>query len=37
LSCASTAVAAAQPLLESLYHHGIGIDPATLPAAGCSF
>jgi murein DD-endopeptidase MepM/ murein hydrolase activator NlpD len=25
-----------QPLLQSLYHHGTGIDPATLPATGCS-
>ena len=26
-----------QPLLESLYYHGVGIDPVTLPTTGCSF
>ena len=26
-----------QPLLESLYHDGVGLDPATLPTTGCSF
>ncbi len=25
-----------QPLLESLHRHAVGVDPATLPAAGCS-
>ena len=26
-----------QPLLESLYHHGVGIDPVTLPTTGCTY
>lgn len=26
-----------QPLLESLYYGGVGIDPAALPTTGCSF
>jgi hypothetical protein len=26
-----------QPLLQSLYHDGIGLDPATLPTTGCTF
>ena len=26
-----------QPLLESLYHNGVGIDPVTLPTTGCSY
>ena len=26
-----------QPLIQSLYHDGVGLDPATLPTTGCSF
>jgi murein DD-endopeptidase MepM/ murein hydrolase activator NlpD len=26
-----------QPLIQSLYYHGVGLDPATLPTTGCSF
>jgi murein DD-endopeptidase MepM/ murein hydrolase activator NlpD len=26
-----------QPLIDSIYHHGVGIDPATLPSGGCSY
>ena len=26
-----------QPLIQSLYYDGVGLDPATLPTTGCSF
>jgi hypothetical protein len=26
-----------QPLVAALFHHGVGIDPTTLPTAGCAY